>query len=189
MFKNWQTIFTSDCEVIRISKSNFVYPIFKNGRSSLKEYARQNNLLCLKNNEISDTEEIKIFLRDPLERFVSGVHTAIELENRKTKVNVLEFMSDVEKFKIYDRHFMPQTFWLYHLFKYFKGKVNLQPVKNLFNLIPNRDKPGIPTLQLERKEKILTLEHKPYTDIDYKLVKKYMNTSTDLETIIRDLKK
>ena len=36
----------------RSSGVSFVYPIFKNGRSSLKEYARQNNLLCLKNNEI-----------------------------------------------------------------------------------------------------------------------------------------
>jgi len=189
MFKNWQAIFTSDCEVIQISKSNFVYPIFKNGRSSLKEYARQNNLLCLKNNEILKTKEIKIFLRDPLQRFVSGVHTAIELSNRKNKVNVSEFMSGVEKFKIYDRHFMPQTFWLYHLFKYFKGKVNLQPVQNLFDLIPNRDKPAIPNLDPERKGKILALEHKTYTDIDYKLIKKYINTSTNLKTIIRDLKK
>ena len=70
MSKDLTDILTADCEVIKFDDERFVYPIFKNGRSSLKEYAEKNNLNILKNKKISSLKKITVFLREPKERFI-----------------------------------------------------------------------------------------------------------------------
>jgi hypothetical protein len=81
MFKLWAKLFLADCEVIKFSSSLNIYPIYKNGRSSLTQYAEKNNLPIIKNKEISLLDNITIYIRDPLSRFVSGVHTFFYLNN------------------------------------------------------------------------------------------------------------
>ena len=57
MFKNLTDILTADCEVIKFNDEQFFYPIFKNGRSSLKKYAERKNLPLLKNKKISNLKK------------------------------------------------------------------------------------------------------------------------------------
>ena len=78
MFKNWSNILGYDCEVIEFKNHQIIYPIFKNGKTSLENYAIYNKLKIFKNKEISKFQKIVVFLRDPEERFVSGVHTYLE---------------------------------------------------------------------------------------------------------------
>jgi hypothetical protein len=192
MFKNLTDILTSDCEVIKFSDEQFFYPIFKNGRSSLTIYAGRHNLPSLKNKEISSLKKITVFLRSPEERFLSGVHTFFYLANKKSiDENTLK---KIESFDIIDRHFIPQYLWLLHLHKYFKGIVKFKSVLELLNLIPNRDgpwndnpNPWKPMTEKE-KNKILSIEHKRYIEVDEKIIKKYMNKSVELKKIIKEFK-
>ena len=139
MFKNLTDILTADCEVVKFSDEQFFYPIFKNGRSSLTTYARKNNLLFLKNKEISSCKKITVFLRSPIERFVSGVHTFIYLTNNQLIDESI--LKKIESFDIVNRHFVPQYIWLLHLYKYFNGIIEFKSVTELYKLIPNRDGP------------------------------------------------
>ena len=163
----------------------YVYPIFKNGRSSLKQYAQQNQLEIIKNDQLSTLKEITVFLRDPIKRFISGVHTVIEFED---VIDIPKFLKEVENFIFYNRHFIPQVYWLLHLLKYFKGKVKLLPVEALYNIIPNRDAPNINKLTAERKQQILSIEHKNYIQADQRLLYTYLGKTVELKTIIEEFK-
>ena len=192
MFKNLTDILTADCEVVKFDDEQFFYPIFKNGRSSLTTYAGRNNLTLLKNKEISNLKKITVFLRSPKERFVSGVYTFFYLTNNQSvDENTLK---KIESFDIIDRHFVPQYLWLLHLHKYFKGIIEFKPVLELYKLIPNRDGPwtGNPTpwkaITQKDKDKILSIKHKKYIEVDNKIIKKYMNQSVELEKLIKEFK-
>lgn len=194
MFKNLTNILTSDCEVIKFSKTKNFYPIFKNGRSSLKIYAKQNNLKIFKNKEISNLQKITVFLRSPQERFVSGVHTFFTLENNQT-VEIDEVtLKKIENFEILNRHFIPQYIWLLHLKKYYDGLVEFKSVEDLLKLIPNRDGPWKNNpiqwkpISQEQRHKILSITHKKYVEVDEKIIQKYMNQSIDLTKIIKEFK-
>ena len=192
MFKQLADILTADCEVIKFSDKQFFYPIFKNGRSSTKIYAKKNNLLFLNNKEISNLKKVIVFLRSPEERFVSGVYTFFYLTNNQLINN--DTLKKIESFDIVDRHFVPQYVWLLHLYKYFKGTIEFRSVSELYNIIPNRDgpwsnnpKPWHPITE-KGKNKILSIENKKYIEVDEKIIKKYMNRSVELEKIIREFK-
>jgi hypothetical protein len=193
MLKKLIKVLAADCEVIKFNDEKFFYPIFKNGRSSLTIYAKKNNLTFLKNKEISNIKKkITVFLRCPEERFISGIYTFFYLTcDQLIDENILK---KIEKFDIIDRHFIPQYIWLLHLYKYFKGNIEFKPISELYNLIPNRDgpwtgnpKPWLPLSQKE-KDKILSIEHKKYIEVDKKIIKKYMNQSIKLEKLIREFK-
>lgn len=171
--------------MIELKNNNFVYPIFKNGQTSLFNYAEGQNLVVLKNSDINKLKKIIVFLRDPVSRFVSGVHTVIELEKIK---NIKEFLKDVEDLKSYNRHFVPQFYWLMHLFKYFKGSVELLPIVKLYDMIPNRDGPDIIAIDEDRKKRISLINNRMYTEVDHKLMKKYIGKTIQLEQLIREFK-
>ena len=192
MFKNLTDILTADCEVVKFNDNQFFYPIFKNGRSSLKIYAGKNNLPLLKNKEISNLKKITVFLRSPEERFVSGVYTFFYFTNNQLIDE--DTLKKIESVDIINRHFVPQYIWLLHLYKYFKGIVEFRSVKELYELIPNRDGPwtGNPILwksiTQKEKDKILSIEHKKYIEVDEKIIKKYINRSVKLGKLIKEFK-
>jgi hypothetical protein len=192
MFKNLTDVLTADCEVVKFNDEQFFYLIFKNGRSSLTTYAVRNNLPLLKNKEISNLKKITVFLRSPEERFVSGVYTFFYLTNKQSIDD--NTLKKIESFDIVNRHFIPQYLWLLHLHKYFNGIVEFKPVLELLNLIPTRDGPWTnnPTpwraMTQKDRDKILSIKHKKYIEIDNKIIKKYMNQSVELEKLIKEFK-
>lgn len=191
MFKNLVKILTTDCEVIQFNNHDFFYPIFKNGSSSLKDYAFKNKLNVFKNKEISHVKKITVFMRDPEERFASGIHTFFYFANCAINKHKLK---KIENFDIVDKHFIPQYLWLVHLQKHFDGVIKIKSVDELYNLIPNRDGPWTkypkrwkPMTQGE-KDQILSIKHEKYVQVDKKIIKKYMNKSVELKKIITEFK-
>jgi hypothetical protein len=192
MFKNLKNVILGDCEIIKFDNEKFIYPIFKNGRSSLTLFAEKNRLEILKNKEISKLKNIIIFLRNPEERFVSGIWTFFYFTNNQLIDETV--LKKIENLETIDKHFIPQYIWLFQLFKYFKGVVHLRPVTELYNLIPNRDGPWYqnPTpwkkITNKEKKKILSIKHEKYTNVDKKILKKYLKQSVELEKIIKEFK-
>jgi len=150
-------------------KGIYVYPIFKNGHSSIVNYADTNKCKWLLNEQCNSANSITVFLRKPFERFVSGVHTFVEHKRRKLLVQVYshnkqekEFLAfdcelilkNIDAGKIINEHFMPQYTWLQRLHRYYKGIIILKSVNDLRQLIDNRDGPNIPEMTYDRKQRI-----------------------------------
>ena len=190
MFKKWITLTTADCEVIKFSKNLNIYPIFKNGRSSLTVYAKDNNLPVVKNKDISGLTDITVYIRDPIERFISGVHTFFYLN--QLKINDLD-LKKIDNFENINRHFMPQSIWLLHLYKFYENDISLKDVKEVYNLIPLREGPWynntIPWTPIteEQKNQIKKLNHKKFTDIDYRVLNKYLDKKINLKKIVKEI--
>ena len=181
----WSKLLNTNCEAIRVEPHGFVaYPIYKNGRTSLWEYATDNNCKTFINEELKTLDHIIVYLRNPLERFISGVHTYLEFENLGSQEDTI--LKQIEEMTVCDRHFVPQFIWLIHLSKYFKGTVRIDSVSELYQAIPNRGSPSIPEITNKRKQKIKKINSKNYTDIDEKIIEKYMCKSIKLETLIKE---
>ena len=181
----WSKLLNTNCEAIRVEPYGFVaYPIYKNGRTSLWEYATDNNCKTFINEELKTLDHIIVYLRNPLERFISGVHTYLEFENLGSQEDTI--LKQIEEMTVCDRHFVPQFIWLIHLSKYFKGTIRIDSVSELYQAIPNRGSPPIPEITNKRKQKIKKINSKNYTDIDEKIIEKYMCKSIKLETLIKE---
>jgi hypothetical protein len=79
------------------------------------------------NYQISKCRHIDVLLRDPGERFVSGLNEYC----RNSNTNVSEAWHLTEQGKLIDRHFAPQYLWLLHLSKFYKGPVTLKPFSDI----------------------------------------------------------
>jgi len=140
-------------EVYRIKGKN-IYPIYKNGRSSVMFYARARQIRPLINGQIKRVDTVTVYLRDPRERFISGVHSFIEFEKRKAKIDYDTVLHMIASHGLMNEHFEPQHSWLRRLSEYFSGDIELQPVSALMELIENRDRPGIPDISETQRNKI-----------------------------------
>ena len=167
MLTHWNKLLTTDCKVVKI-KNEYIYPIFKNGSTTLHNNAEK----VYKNNELKKLKEITVYIRNAKDRFTSGVNTYAEQNNKEIKT-VIKQISDN---KLCNRHFAPQFIWLFHLYKYFRGTINLKPLEQLQLEKANQSK---------NITKITDVNN--YLLVDNKLIEKYNNKSTALKIIIEDL--
>jgi hypothetical protein len=116
-----KTIFPDSCEVLEIVPSqHYVFPIFKCGKSSLYESIPSTDWSILHNEEISKiTTGITVFLREPKNRFISGVNTYLQQTIKEYPTldenTILWF---VDNYMFLNRHYCPQFFWLLNLARY-----------------------------------------------------------------------
>jgi len=116
MIKDWQKLFTTECNVIDIE--NFtVYPIFRVGWTSLTSLTKK----IYTNGEISNCKKITVLIRNPNDRFISGLNYYC----KSNKLNINETYKLVQQGKLIDRHFVPQYMWLLHLYKFYKGPITI----------------------------------------------------------------
>ena len=172
MLTHWNNLLNRDCEVVKI-KDLYVYPIFKNGSTEL--LAQKDKLII--NNDIKNLKSIVVILREPTERFISGVNK-VAFENSRP---VAETMSKIKNNKLIDLHFAPQFIWLLHLKKYFDGDIQFAPMYTLDRLLPKKSK------DWKDYKKIKVEPIKKFIEVDEKLIKKYLHKTPRLETVIRDL--
>ena len=114
-----EIIYPNRCEVIEfMDPQRFVYPIFKNGSTSLI-YAPKYEFKTLVNEQIHRANIVDIILRNPLDRFVSGVNTFVyntKKENPNLDTNTIVYFA--ENYLFLNRHYAPQLSWLINLNKY-----------------------------------------------------------------------
>jgi len=113
-------IFPDRCEVIEVIPSQrYVYPIFKNGRSSLSEAADKNNWRIRINNQIKKIDSIDVILRDPQDRLISGINTFIQMiirDNPSLDKNTVQWFA--QNYLYLNRHYCSQFVWLVNLARY-----------------------------------------------------------------------
>lgn len=183
--KHFTKLFTSDVKVLK-TNGDYLLQIFKNGSTSYGQYATNNKLSFLKNQEIKNIKIINVFLRDPVERFASGVNAYCFFNKKNLDKDLLD---DIKNFRVVDKHFIPQIFYLFHLSKFFKNNVKIQSLDNLKSYIPYNLKPSYDHSTFkDRKKIILSIEHKKYVEDDKKLIKKYLNKTIKLEELIKDFR-
>jgi hypothetical protein len=147
-------IFPDSCEVIQVASQQFVYPIFKCGRSSLTNTMSKKDWRFVPQEEIKNIKKFTIFLRDPQERFLSGVNTYLQhLENDLDQHTVLYF---VNQYLFLNRHYAPQFFWLLNLARFagIDAQVSLRNLTDISELTDLNDRADIAPMTNELKDKI-----------------------------------
>ena len=131
-------IYPNRCEVIEIEASQrYIYPIFKNGSSSLLEHARQQNYKILINEQIERAPIIDVILRDPLSRFISGIQTFVHnVKKENPSLDVDAILHFAENYLFLNRHYAPQLSWMINLSRYADAKLRLHNMDALSTFTP-----------------------------------------------------
>ena len=171
MLTHWNKLINTDCKVYELG-NHFVYPIMRNGSTSLRAVVGKK----YENQQISQCTDMLIFIRDPAERFVSGLKEYCKQNDK----DVIETLALVRQGKVIDRHFSPQWIWLLHLSKFYTGKVKLLHVDELHKYCDKHLHKSKHT-----PEDIMPLDE--FVRADMELIKQIGQT-IELETLVRKCK-
>jgi hypothetical protein len=133
-------IFPDSCEVIQIASQHFVYPIFKCGRSSLHESIIEQGWSIVSHEQIRQIKcPVQVFLRDPTQRFYSGLNTYIQhLQQEHINLDLDTVLYFANRYLFLNRHYAPQFFWLINLLRFTGPDLqvrlcNIQDISQLTN--------------------------------------------------------
>lgn len=161
-----KTIYPDHCEVIEIEAGvRYVYPIFKCGRSSLYESLPDRDWHLIVNSDIANiTAPITVFVRDPRERFISGVNTYVQhllRESPDLDVNTILFF--VERYLFLNRHYAPQFAWLLNLARFGGGSQPLcfEPIEKISELTSVHSDAGVAAVTPWLVQRIKEFDWKP----------------------------
>mgnify|MGYP003651287682 FL=1 len=159
MLTHWNKLLNTDCTVVDIGPHT-VYPIFRVGFTTLSSVCERKYV----NKQIAECKHIDVMIRDPGDRFVSGINEY----SRQNNLDVEETWKLVEQGKLVDRHFAPQYMWLLHLYKFYKGTVTILPfdhIKQITSVHERKDDINKPVPLL-----------KSFLNVDYAIVEHYNET-------------
>lgn len=121
-------IFPDRCDVLEIVPSQrYVYPIYKNGSSSLYN----SGFRLMDHNELSNIPVVDIYVRNPYDRFVTGVNTFLQHNADLDQSTVIHFVND---YLFLNRHFCPQFHWLVNLQRFTNAKIRINPISALTDI-------------------------------------------------------
>jgi len=188
-----RVLFPDRCEVIEVVRSQrYVYSIFKNGSSSLRIAARKNNWRIKINEQIAQLNEIDVVIRRPLERFVSGINSYVQMTKRDNPtLDTATILWFAKNYLFLNRHYCPQLHWLLHLSTYtnsdarlnFIGMDSIESITSL-HVPPN----GVDPVTLEIREQLLNLKNNEmYLRID-EIIFNCIGKSLTFEQLIQHIK-
>lgn len=140
-------LFPDDCEVVEIPPRGLkVYLIQKNGSTSLRLDAEKHGWRILKNKDLRSLPYVDVYIRDPRDRYLSGINTFLQYLlrdvpglDRKTCIYL------VLRYPFLNRHFLPQWHWLANLARFLNPNcvIRLHDLKDLENVTKFRSNAGI----------------------------------------------
>ena len=171
MLTHWNKLLNTDCIVVDVGPDT-IYPIFRVGQSTLMSVCDKKYT----NSDIKNCEHIDILIREPRERFVSGVNEYCVQHN----LDVNDTWNSIADGEIIDRHFAPQFIWLMNLYRFYRGVVTIRPfsyIKQItdVHLHKSDSKVEVPILDsYVDVDQCLTRYYDQTVNIDY-LIKRYRN--------------
>jgi hypothetical protein len=127
-------LFPDLCEVVEIPLHNqWVYLIQKNGNSSLRSQQKKDNLVVFNNHEISSLAHVDVYIRNPRDRYVSGVNTYLQhLQRDHPELDFSTAFWFAKQYKFLNTHYLPQFHWLANLARYLDNdtKIRIRNFKN-----------------------------------------------------------
>jgi hypothetical protein len=152
-----EIIYPNRCEVLEIVPSQrYIYPIYKNGSSSITEYAQQQGYKTLLNQQISKLTTIDVVLRNPFDRYISGIKTFVyTTKANNTELDAPTILWFAENYLFLNRHYAPQLSWLINLNRFTKAKLKFYGMGQLsqftpLNVKPFEDVPLVDDIVIER---------------------------------------
>ena len=168
-------LFPDRCEVLEVAPQRFVFPIHKNGSTSL----HNSGFRVLEPDEVKQLEVVEVFVRDPIERYISGVSKFID-ESGMDSFTVLHF---VENYLFLNNHYAPQFYWLLNLQRFTQAKILLRPVSDLQTVTHLHDNQS-------EKNKLVTVNDKVefYMKLDQVLVGELLGRTVTFKQIVQTIK-
>lgn len=125
-------IFPDECEILEIiPRTRYVYPIYKNGSTSLYE----TGFPILNRESFIDLSVVDVFIRSPWPRFISGVQTYLRyLKHQDPNIDARTVMKMISECTFLNRHFSLQFHWLCNLSRFYRGNLKLLPIADLSNI-------------------------------------------------------
>ena len=117
-------LFPDECEILEVSPNRYVYSIFKNGSSSLSN----SNFRKLRLSEIVQLTNVEVFIRDPFDRYVSGVQTFLRFHPEFQRETTIKL---IHEYLFLNRHFNLQFHWLVNLARYTNATITIRPIEEL----------------------------------------------------------
>jgi hypothetical protein len=176
-------LFPDDVEVLEIiPQRQYVYPIFKNGSSSL----HKSQYRKITTQELSALTNIDVFVRNPHDRFISGVNTYIQKLGDDYDVNtVLQLIS--QNFYL-NRHFCPQLYWILNLSRFTSATLTIKPISELASITKYIENQSVinPVITnfFKKNSKILF-----YNEMDEVMTVNLIGKTVTVEEILTTLKK
>jgi len=121
-------LFPNLCEVVEIPLHNqWVYLIQKNGNTSLRLQQKRDNLTVFSNNEISALDYVDVYIRNPRDRYVSGVNTYLQhLQRDHPELDPSTAFWFAKRYKFLNTHYLPQFHWLANLARYLRSDAKIR---------------------------------------------------------------
>lgn len=121
-------LFPDRCEVVSLPLHNqWIYLIQKNGNSSLKHQQKRDNLAVFTNNEIRALDHVDVYIRNPRDRYVSGVNTYLQhLQRDHPELDLSTAFWFAKRYKFLNTHYLPQFHWLANLARYLRSDAKIR---------------------------------------------------------------
>lgn len=121
-------LFPDLCEVVEMPLHNqCVFLIQKNGNSSLKAQQARDNLAVFTNDEILALDYVDVYIRNPRDRYVSGVNTYLQhLQRDYPELDLSTAFWFAKRYKFLNTHYLPQFYWLANLSQYLRNDTKIR---------------------------------------------------------------
>ena len=171
-------IFPDRCDVLEIVPSQrYVYPIYKNGSSSLYN----SGFRLMDHDELPNIPIVDIYVRNPYDRFVTGVNTFLQHNAELDQQTLLHFVTE---YLFLNRHFCPQFHWLVNLQRFTNAKIRINPIEALSDIISLKFNQSHNTLLTDR---LCTDKVNFYLSIDRVLTEDLLGKTVTFKLIMQTM--
>lgn len=115
-------IFPDECKIYQFN-DRFIYPIFKNGSTTITSSCSLLDPVYL-----NSVNLVEVFVREPYDRYISGVQTYLNNNLELDRPTSLKLISE---FLFLNRHFSLQFHWLMNFARFSKAKFYIRPIKEI----------------------------------------------------------
>jgi hypothetical protein len=150
-------LYPDDCEVVELPvHKQYVYLIHKNGSSSLRKDICSFNYKVYKNKDLCQLSLIDVYIRSPLERYISGVNTYLQhLQRDNSNLDYDTCLWFATRYSFLNRHYLPQFLWLVNLSRFISPdcKIRLRKFSDFSKITKRNSRAGIdaPTTEFEKQ--------------------------------------